>query len=49
MFEGISPDVRDLAAPLLQKHGLLKGLDQGKQGKGGKDGGQSDIGATVDI
>ena len=30
MFEGISDDVRDLAAALLQKHGLLK-----------KDGGQS--------
>ena len=42
MFEGISPDVRDLGAPLLQKHGLLKGLEQGK---GGKDGGQSDSGA----
>ena len=49
IFEGVSADVRDLAAPLLQKHGLLK---PGKETKGtDKKEGQLDlnIGANVDI
>ena len=46
MFAGVSSDVRNLAAPLFQKHSLLK-----TEEKEGEKEGQLDlnIGANVDI